>query len=135
VTFRPRLRTRVAFAVAVVLVFLAMLGVVDLVRPVPGPIVLSCMVLVMYVAVRGSRMGVRVRPDLIVVRGCLWTRTVGRGDTRGISRGFAPMLRWIDRFGRVRRSPLVMFMILPSYVPFDEDLAERLAALTLALDN
>ena len=67
-----------------------------------------------YLAVRGYRWAVFVRPDAFVVRGLLRTRTIPRAAVVEVT--FTPALRWRLPSGRRRSTPLVGLMEMGGYV-------------------
>lgn len=61
-----------------------------------------------FLMIRGFRMAVLVDNQAVQVRGYLRTRTIPRSAVVSLSR--LPALRWSGRSGRLRWTPLIMFM-------------------------
>ncbi|MER8043127.1 hypothetical protein [Streptomyces sp. NPDC094032] len=73
-------------------------------------------------AVRGWRMGVRCEQGHLVVRGLVWSRRIERGRITGLTD--FPAVRWIDRGGRRRWTP-VLALVRASGEPASADDRKR----------
>ena len=133
--FRPRLATRLALAfTGFAIPCLAMVGVLN-----GGPAswldstwaALAWFISVIYFPVRGYRMMVRVDADQVVIRGWWWTRNVPRTAVRTVT--VFPALRWVDRAGRRRWSPLWM-LFQPGWRR-DRQLDAEVDALTRVIED
>jgi hypothetical protein len=134
-TFRPRLATRLALAFvgfanpALAVVLVANLGLASVLDSLW--VALAWFISVIYFPVRGYRMMVRVDADHVVIRGWWWTRTVPRTAVRTVT--VFPALRWVDRAGRRRWSPLWMF-VQPT-LQRDRQLDAEVDALTRVIEH
>src|SRR5262249_46534807 len=95
-------------------------------------VALAWFISVFYFPVRGYRMMVKVDADQVVIRGWWWTRKVPRTAVHTVT--VFPALRWIDRAGRVRWSPLWMF-VQPGVPRRDRQLDAEVDALTRVIED
>ncbi|GIH11202.1 hypothetical protein Rhe02_92690 [Rhizocola hellebori] len=105
--FRPLPVTRAACAVpgAMLIVLAPVIALTGWEGAILG-LVSACGGVVL--AVRGYRMGVTVQPDVVIVRGFLWNRTIPRRSLVEIAD--YPALIWRAESGRMRWTPLTAFM-------------------------
>lgn len=82
-------------------------------EPVGFPVLCFFALSAVWLVVRGYRMAVIVKSGSVTVRGFLWSRTIPRDAVLDLT--VLPAIRWRDRRGRRRWSPLVMF-VAPAYV-------------------
>ena len=132
--FRPGLATRLTLAfVGLAIPVLAVVGVVNVELASwldSSWVALAWFISVIYFPVRGYRMMVRVDADQVVIRGWWWTRTMPRTAVRTVT--VFPALRWVDRAGRRRWSPLWMFVQWRP--PRDRQLDAEVDALTRVIE-
>jgi hypothetical protein len=128
--FRPLPATRVANAAPGLA--LAVLGIAAISEATAAPqrfLGGALLAVSAIVAVRGYRMAVEVHENSVVVRGLLRTRTVPRAAIRSVT--LYPAVRWQNRRGAARWTPLTMFIswtpMAPRYAEHHDDCAQALA--------
>ncbi|MFD0475217.1 hypothetical protein ACFQ0B_48440 [Nonomuraea thailandensis] len=77
--------------------------------------------------VRGFRLGVVCRPATVTVRGYLRSRTIPIKDVIDFPEVLLLSIRWRDRKGRRRKTPIVAFSTLGSELAFVSREAARCA--------
>jgi hypothetical protein len=116
VKLRPLLVSRVASAVPGAGIVVAGVGTFSGGTPAlcAGGIVGSVLVGVLL-AVRGFRLGVDCRDDVVIVRGLVWNRRIPRRAVAAVTD--FPALRWRDERGRIRWTPVIAFAELGGSIP------------------